>query len=234
MQPLDWVLVLLPLGMVLAVGLYARSRVKSVADFLSGNRSAGRYLLCIARGELQAGAVVFVAGFETISHSGFVLEWWKWLSGPILLVVGFFGFVTYRYRETRALTLGQFFEIRYSKSFRLFTGLLGFFAGVLNFGIIPGIGARCMVYFLGLPETVSPFSITMPTYIVLMGGFLSVSAFTALTGGLITVMVINCLEGIMAQLFYLVIIFTLVSMFKWQQITTVLLAQLSGHQNSRR
>ena len=36
--------------------------------------------------------------------------------------------------ETRALTLAQFFEIRYSKSFRVFAGMMGFGAGLVNFG----------------------------------------------------------------------------------------------------
>jgi SSS family solute:Na+ symporter len=229
MSILDWALVFLPLVIVLIVGIYAQRYVRSVADFMSANRSAGRYLLCIARGELQAGAVVFVAQFEFISHSGFTLIWWTWMTIPVMTLLGIFGFVTFRYRETRAMTLAQFFEIRYNRSFRLFTGLLGFLAGLLNFGIIPAVGARCLVYFLGLPETVSAFSITVPTFIPLMALFLSITVFVAMTGGLITVMVINSLEGIMAQLFYLVLIVALLSIFSWHQISTVLISQPPHH-----
>jgi len=225
MSILDWILVFLPLLLVLVVGGYSRQYVKSVADFLSANRSAGRYLLCIARGEFQAGAVVFVAQFEILSHAGFTLIWWTWITIPIMTTLQIFGFVTYRYRETRAMTLAQFFEIRYNKSFRLFTGMIGFLAGILNFGIIPAIGSRCLVYFLDLPETVSTFSVTVPTFIPLMAFFLCITVFVALTGGLITVMVVNCLEGIMAQLFYIVIIIALLSMFSWHQISDVLTAQ---------
>jgi len=225
MQLLDWLLVFLPLVIVIIVGVYARRYVKSVADFMSANRSAGRYLLCIARGEMQAGAVVFVATFEFISHSGFTLIWWSWMSFPIMTVISIFGFVTYRYRETRAMTLSQFFEIRYNRSFRLFTGIIGCVAGLLNFGIIPAVGARCLVYFLGLPESVSIFAISVPTFIPLMALFLSITVFVAMSGGLITVMVINCFEGIMAQLFYIVIICALLSMFSWHQISTVLTSQ---------
>lgn len=49
--------------------------MKGVADFLSGGRMAGRYLLAVAKGEQGVGAVVFVAMFEMISKSGFVLAW---------------------------------------------------------------------------------------------------------------------------------------------------------------
>ena len=228
MRALDWIFSLLPLLIVLAAGLYAQRKVKSVADFLSANRSAERYLLAIAGGELQAGAVVFVASFEQIAHAGFTLNWWQWLSIPVGLIVGISGFVSYRYRETRAMTLAQFFEIRYNKSFRLFTGLLGFLAGLFNFGIIPAVGSRCLLYFLGLPETVTCFSVSVPTYIPLMALLLSVTLFVALSGGVITVMVVNCVEGIMSQIFYLVIIITLLALFHWSQISTVLGARPPG------
>ncbi|SDU05824.1 solute:Na+ symporter, SSS family [Verrucomicrobium sp. GAS474] len=229
MSRLDWVIALTPLVLVFLVGLYSKRYVRGVADFMSGGRVADRYLLSIAGGELQAGAVVFVAMFEVISRSGFSLTWWGWLSGPIGLVVGISGFVVYRYRETRSMTLAQFFELRYSKSFRLFTGFLGFFAGILNFGIIPAVGARCLAYFWGFPEHVEVLGRIFPTYVLLMAGFLSISLFVALSGGLITVMIINCLEGIVAQIFYIVIIVALLLMFNWHEIATVLQAQPAGH-----
>ncbi len=52
--------------------------------------------------------------------------------------------------------------------------------------------------------------------------FLSVAVFTAFTGGLITVMVINCLEGMMSQIFYLILIASLLYTFHWSQISEVL------------
>ncbi len=50
------------------------------------------------------GLVVFVATFEVITHSGFVTVWWNTLYVPIALLPGVDGFVTYLYRETRAMT----------------------------------------------------------------------------------------------------------------------------------
>ena len=130
MHALDWTICFLPLLLIFVIAAYSKRYVKSVADFMSGNRSAGRYLLAIAGGELQAGAVVFVASFEVISRAGFTLAWWSWLSVPVGIFLSISGFVGFRYRETRAMTLAQFFEIRYSKNFRLLTGVLGFLAGV--------------------------------------------------------------------------------------------------------
>ena len=224
----DWITTAVPLLVVLGIGVYSQQYIKSVADFMSANRSAGRYLLCIAGGELQAGAVVFVAAFEVFSKSGFSLTWWTTLNVAATLILSIIGFVTYRFRETRAMTLAQFFEIRYNKSFRVFAGALGFFAGILNFGVIPAIGSRVMVYFLGLPEMVRIFSMTVPTYVPLMALFLSITVFIAVSGGVITVMMVNTMEGILSQLFYLIIIFAILAVFSWSQMNAVLVDRPPG------
>ncbi len=222
MSTIDWIITSLPLLLVIGVACVSSRYMKSVADFMSGGRLAGPYLLAVARGELEAGAVVFVALFEVISHSGFTLSWWSWITVAGGILVAISGFVVYRYRETRAMTLAQFFELRYSKTFRLFTGLLGFAAGIVNFGIIPAVGARFLVYYLGLPPELHLGGWSVPTYIPLMALFLTLTLVLTLSGGLITVMVTNCLEGILSQVLYLVIIAALLMMFSWSEISEAL------------
>ncbi len=228
MNWIDWTLVTGILLAILGIGIYTRRYMRSVADFLSGGRLAGRYLLAVARGEMQAGAVVFVALFEIVSKSGFTMTWWGWLNAPVGLLVGISGFVIYRYRETRAFTLAQFFEIRYSRNFRVFTGILGFVAGIMNFGIIPAVGARFLVSFMGMPPVLFIGHLAIPTYIPLMALFLGITLALTLTGGLITGMVTNCVEGILSQVLYLVLIFGLLHLFDWSQINEVLSHQSAG------
>ncbi|MEI8386709.1 MAG: sodium:proline symporter [Verrucomicrobiota bacterium] len=228
MHLIDWILICVPLVGLLFVALYTKSYMRGVADFLSGGRMAGRYLLAVAKGEQGVGAVVFVALFEVISKSGFVLTWWGWLSVPVALIVGISGWVIYRFRETRALTLAQFFEIRYSKPFRIFTGFLGFGAGLVNFGVIPVVGARFLTVFLGLPQTLSIYGWAIPTHIPLMALLLSISLLLTISGGLITLMVTNCIEGMLSQVLFLVIIISLLMMFSWGEISEVLTAQPPG------
>lgn len=228
MQTIDWLLVCVPLCVLLGVAYVTGKYAKSVADFLSGNRMAGRYLLAVAKGEQGVGAVVFVATFEMIAKSGFILTWWGWIGIPVGLILGIGGWVVYRFRETRALTLAQFFEMRYSRRFRVFTGILGFGAGLLNFGVIPVIGARFLTFFLGLPETLRLGGWEVPTHIPLMALLLGLALALTLSGGLITLMITNCLEGMLSQILFLVIIAALLFMFDWGEISSVLEARPEG------
>src|ERR1700761_2228488 len=123
MSPLDWLEMLLPALLALAVVLYARRYMTSVADFMTGGRAAGRYLFSLSRSEMGWGAGVVVGLFQVFYQSGFTTMWWQQFAVPASLIVAMTGFVYYRYRQTRGMTLAQFFEKRYSRRFRVFTGV---------------------------------------------------------------------------------------------------------------
>ncbi len=229
MHIVDWLIMILPLVICAGIALYSRRFVRSVADFMAGGRNAGRFLICTARSEQGAGAVVFVAAFQVFAVGGFTLSWWGQLSVPVSLLIAISGFVIYRYRQTRALTLGQFFEMRYSRNFRLFAGGLAFFAGLINFGIIPVIGSRFMVNFLGLPQAVLILGWQVQTYLLLMAFFLTICVVVTTFGGQIAVLLTDCAEGMFTQIFYSVIAITLVFFFfNWVETRAVLLDTAPG------
>ena len=123
MHVLDWLIVCIPLGLVLLISWYTRRYMKSVADFLAASRSAGRYLIATSMGTAGYGAITAVMFFQMMKDSGLtVVSWWWTITVSFGLFIALSGFVVYRYRETRAMTIAQFFEIRYSRGFRILAG----------------------------------------------------------------------------------------------------------------
>ena len=174
---IDWLIVALVLaGMIYSVSM-TKGLMKSVTDFLSAGRTAGRYVLSVSSGVAGLGAISIVMFMEMGFVAGFALSWWGLSQGIIILAITMSGWVIYRFRMTRSLTLAQFFEKRYSRNFRIFAGIVAFFAGLINFGIFPAVGAQFFINYCGLPEsflgipmyplvTVSYTHLTLPTTVI--------------------------------------------------------------------
>ncbi len=218
----DYAIVLIPFVLILFVAWRTGRYMKSVADFMSAGRCAGRYLICIASGEAAFGAISVFAGFEYVYKAGFAIGWWQTFALPITLLITLTGFVLYRYRETRVLTLAQFFEVRYSRNFRVFAGMMAFLSGLLFYGIFPGIVARFFVNYCGLPQTLSLLGHAIPTSVPLMFCFLGFAVFLTVRGGQLTVMVISTLEGMLSGVFYIIVAIAMLRLFHWPEIAAAM------------
>jgi len=224
---LDIAIMAVPLVIVLAVSLYLRRFVRSVADFLAANRCAGRFLISTAGSQTVASVMVMIVALEVFSQVGWSLTFWQSFTGIIAFFLGLLGVVSYRFRQTRALTFHQFFEVRYSRGVRMFASFLNAFSGILSFGVQPAVGARFFVYFCGFPEQLRWGGMNVPTYVPVMAILMAMSVYFALTGGQISVMVTDCLEGVISSIFYLIVAGFLVYTLSISQVRAAMLS--GGH-----
>ena len=223
----DWAIVFLVLiGMIYSVS-FSSGLMKSVTDFLSAGRAAGRYLLSVSSGMAGLGAISVVMFLEMGYESGFSLAWWGLSQGIIILMLTMSGWVIYRFRSTRCLTLAQFFEKRYSRKFRVFTGIVAFIAGIINFGIFPAVGAQFFISYAGLPSSFAG----VPTYPLVMIFLLGLSLYFVYTGGQIAVIIADFFQGIFSTIVLLLVTLYLFFSVEWEQVeyslkqTPILLAE---------
>jgi len=222
MHWIDWGIVAALLAFMTFIVLGTKQYMRGVADFLAAGRCAGRYLLCISEGIAGLGAITLLAFWEMYYKGGFTSVWWSLPNWPLLFLLALSGWVIYRFRQTRAMTMAQFFEMRYSRRFRIFAGFMAFASGTINFGIFPSVGAHFFIQFCGLPETFPVLGWSISTFPFMMIFLLSISLFFTFTGGQIAVILTDFVQGIFCTIVLIAVCFVLLSQVNWGHISEAL------------
>jgi SSS family solute:Na+ symporter len=222
MHTIDWTILCVFCVSLAAIALYVKRFSHSVVDFLAANRCAGRYLLTVAEGAAGLGAISVVAQLEIYYSGGFTPAMWEMLNIPMWLVLSLAGWIIYRFRETRALTMAQFLELRYGRGFRKLAGITAFVAGIVNYGIFPAVTARFFLYVFGWPQNIMLLGWEVPTFSVMMFFMIGAALFLTMNGGQIVIIVTDFIQG---QFINIVLIGTtiyLLCSYNWSEFGQVL------------
>jgi SSS family solute:Na+ symporter len=228
LAPLDWLIIAGFFVFVVGTALYSRPLVRSVADFLAAGRTAGRYVLSVSQGAAAVGAITIVGTLEMNYIAGFQQTWWAFTTAVVVLIIAVTGWVAYRFRETRCLTLAEFFERRYSRNFRVFAGSIAYLSGIINFGIFPAVEARFFIYFVGLPHHFQFLGLQVATFPVTVAFLLLLSLFLVFVGGQVAVIVTDFLQGLFIGAVFLLMSVALLRIVHWDQVAAGLLTAPQG------
>jgi solute:Na+ symporter, SSS family len=210
---IDWLIVIIPVTFVIGIGLYSKKYIRGVADFLAAGRVCGRYVICVGDIANALSIIGLVAYVEVHYKTGFGLAFWNMIIGPLGIVMGLFGYCTYRYRETKAMSLGQFLEMRYNRKFRIFAASLRSLSEMLANMIMPAIAARFFIYFLDLPRTLYIGSLQIPTFMLVVIICLTVAIGIICTGGTLALVITDAIQGMFC--FPLIVIFVVFVLYKF-------------------
>lgn len=226
---IHWLIVIIPFMMIMGMAVYSRKFIRGVSDFLVAGRVAGRYVISVAGVESALGVVTLVSLVEQKYATGFAMEFWASLTLPTSMFLSLTGFCAYRFRETKALSIGQFLEIRYSRKLRIFATTLRTFAEMLCNTIGPAVAARFFIYLLGIPHTINIFGWQAPTFMLLLAVVLFLALVIILTGGQISLIVTDCIQGLMSYpIFVIFSVYILVNFSWFGEITPVMVDRADG------
>ena len=228
LAPLDWLIIAAFFVFVVGTALLSRPLVRSVADFLAAGRTAGRYVLSVSQGAAAVGAITIVGTLEMNYIAGFQQTWWGFTTAVVVLVIAVTGWVVYRFRETRCLTMAEFFERRYSRGFRIFAGSIAYVSGIVNFGIFPAVEARFFIYFVGLPQHFHMAGVEVPTFPATVAALLALSLFLVFVGGQVAVIVTDFLQGLFINAVFLLMSVFLLTRVRWGQVVEGLMTAPRG------
>ena len=219
MSLIDWLILIIPTAIVMGVGIYSKKYVRSVADFLSAGRVAGRYVISVGDVAAALSIIGLAAYVEVHYKTGFALVFWNNILLPLGVIISLFGYCTYRFRETKAMSLGQFLEMRYNRPFRIFASCLRTISEMLANMIMPAIAARFFIYFLDLPHAINIFGVEVSTFFIIVLFCLTMAITLICCGGTLSLLITDALQGMF--LFPLMVVFVIFILWKFNWSTDI-------------
>ena len=229
MHWIDWCIMLIPFFAVLWLAMYSGKFVRGVADFLAAGRVAGRYVIAV--GDVASGlsVITLVALVEAKYQCGFAMSFWETISLPLGTAFSLSGYCIYRYRATRALSIGQFLEMRYSRSFRVIAATIRTLAEMITNAIGPAVAANFFIFFLGLPHKFNVFGINMPTFVLLTAFLLIIATMVLWPGGRISLLITDCFQSLLSYPVFVVLVGYVFLYFNWgRDIAPVMMDRVAG------
>ena len=120
--------------------------------------------------------------------------------------------------------MAQVFEVRYSRNFRIFSGLVGWLSGILNYGIFPAVSVKFFIYFCKLPDSFKlpgiPFEIS--TYVCLLLVAMTLGCYFAINGGQVGIMLTDFVQGMFCNASFLILMVFFLFKFSWGDVSETL------------
>lgn len=185
---LDWGIVVAYLLISIFVGIWANRYVGNIAGYLVAGRTLRIRLALATMTGTEIGLVTVMYSAElgfTQQYASLYLALYELV---ILLFIGLTGVVVYRLRQSKVLTIPEYYEKRYSRGVRVLGGVMMVTSGVLNMGLFLKAGSLFLVSItgLGLGEELG--------LKLIMTALLLLVLFYTVLGGMISVVITDLIQ----------------------------------------
>lgn len=220
---------IIPLIIILGAAIYSGKYVRGVVDFLAAGRVAGRYVISV--GDLTSGlsVITLVALVEAKYQTGYGVEFWGKLTAPLGVVFALTGYCVYRWRETKALSFGQFLEMRYNRAFRIFASALRTISEMITNALGPAIAVNFFIYFLGLPHSVSIFGLSIPCFTIILILLMAMAMVCIWPGGRVSLIITDTFQGLLCYPVFVIIVGYILLNISWDgEIAPTMMDRVPG------
>ena len=183
---IDWIVIVVYLLGITAIGLSAYTRIKSSTDYFMGGRRFGKVFMSFFAFGAGTHTDQAVGVASKTYTSGLSAIWYQWLW---LFCTPFYWLIAPLLRRLRALTMAQFFEVRYGVGMAVFYSIVAFLNNAVTVGtMLRGAGEIIGAITdnqVGLGWSVGIMTVLFVTYGV--AGGLVAAVITDLIQGILTV-----------------------------------------------
>lgn len=183
--PLDTAIVVLYLAGTLAIGLAAKRFLSNISDYLVAGRGLGLFLGIATLAATETGTVTFMYYAQLGFQTGFSAFITGLISGLVMLMVGYTGFIIHRFRKLELMTVPEYFERKYSRGLRVLTGCLVATGGILNMGMFLRVEGEFLVILTGIPFEYLKIAMT---------GILLIELLYTVVGGMLSIVITDFVQ----------------------------------------
>lgn len=176
---IDWIIVLIYICIPVGIGVFVKKYVRQLSDFIVAGRSLRLFLAIATLTGTELGLVTVMYNSELGFKHGFSAFHVGIIEAVCILAIGLTGFIVYKLRQHKVMTIPEFYEKKFGRRVRIIGGIILALGGILNMGLFLQAGARFMMGITGysnpagLKLFMSAMLIMVLIYTVL-GGMVSV------------------------------------------------------------
>jgi len=185
-EAFDWMVIIAYLVGITFIGLWAVKKVRSTASFFIGDRKFGKIMMAFFMFGSGTHSDQAVSVASKTYSSGVSGIWYQWLW---LFVTPFFWLIAPFFRRMRALTTGDYFEVRYGRSVSGLYAVMGILPLLIAIGVmLKGSGAMVEAVSGGaISSKLAIIAMTVMFVIYGVAGGLSAAIATNFVQGLLTI-----------------------------------------------
>lgn len=176
---IDWIIVMVYICIPVVIGVIVKKYIRQLSDFIVAGRSLRLFIAIATLTGTELGLVTVMYNAELGFKHGFSAFHVGLIEMVCILAIGLTGFIVYKLRKLRVMTIPEFYNLRFGRKVRIIGGFILALSGILNMGLFLQASARFMMGITGYSSpTGLKIFMTVMTVIVLvytvLGGMVSV------------------------------------------------------------
>jgi SSS family solute:Na+ symporter len=209
-RAIDWVIVCVYICIPVVIGIIVRRYIRQLSDFIVAGRSLKLFIAIATLTGTELGLVTVMYNSELGFLHGLSAFHVGIIETLCILAIGLTGFIVYKLRQLRIMTIPEFYEMRFGRNVRIVGGIILALGGILNMGLFLQAGARFM---MGVTGYSNPAGLKLFMSVMLI----MVLVYTVL-GGMVSVVINDFIQFVVLSFGMLIGSFFAIAKVGWENL----------------
>jgi SSS family solute:Na+ symporter len=209
-RTVDWIIVCVYICIPVVIGIIVKKYIRQLSDFIVAGRSLKLFIAIATLTGTELGLVTVMYNAELGFKHGFSAFHVGIIETLCILAIGLTGFIVYKLRQLRVMTIPEFYEKRFGRNVRIVGGTILALGGILNMGLFLQAGARFMMGVTGYSNP-SGLKLFMSVMLIM------VLVYTVL-GGMVSVVLNDFMQFVVLSIGMLIGSYFAISKIGWENL----------------